>query len=269
MADCVYTPRVREMSAAVCLRQSAGTGPGGRIVGEGYGDFNLGLHVNDDPARVEERRRALEAHCQLTSICWLNQVHGTAVIEQRGQEATASAPTPDADAHWTREPALGLAIVTADCLPILLWDHESRWVAAAHGGWRGLTAGILDAVLQSLADAGCPLRAGSWSSWLGPAISQERYQVDAPVQAAVRARPAAEAAELDRKIIRPCPEQADRWRLGLAALARADLKRAGSAVVHGAEECVYSARRFYSHRRASRAGSSATGRQVSLIWIRP
>lgn len=284
VAECLYAPAVTGAGAAVCLRQSAGAAPGSKVIDEGYGAFNLGLHVDDDPASVEERRRALGDHCQLTSIRWLNQVHGTACVEQRAQQPASGAlvPVPEADAHWTRESGVGLAIMTADCLPVLLWDHQARWVAAAHGGWRGLTAGVLDAALQSLADAGFALRAGTWSSWLGPSICQHHYQVDAPVRDAVRARLPGAADREYQDIVRPCPEEADRWRLSLVGLARSELTKAGSAEVQGGDECVYGAHRFYSHRRASslrgrrvhegrgdRATTSHTGRQVSLIWLRP
>jgi YfiH family protein len=240
-----------------------------------YGAFNLGPHVGDDPVAVARRREALAEHLGLPRIQWLAQLHGVGVLRAAGAQPLAAGQDsppgsdPEADALWTDEPGLGLAIMTADCLPALLWSDQGRWVAALHGGWRGLVAGVIGTTLAALQDGGCDLRS-PWQAWLGPTISAARYEVDEPVFAAVRAGLARDGLSRQApRVLTASAERHGRWQLDLVALARAQLESAGCGGVHGGDECTRGLPRYYSHRGAGAVGARATGRQASLIWIQP
>ena len=137
-------------------------------------DFNLAQHVGDDPARVEHNRRQLRSSLPRgTRLAWLTQVHGIGVVQ------ADSAVTPEADALWTAEAGLACCVLTADCLPVLLCTDDGARVAAAHAGWRGLAAGVLEATVTAL-DPGDRL----CFAWLGPAIGPTAFEVGAEVRGA-------------------------------------------------------------------------------------
>lgn len=131
-----------------------------------YDTLNLGTHVGDDPSRVADNRgivrQALPAEPR-----WLNQVHGSTVVD-----AAAGDGVPDADAAFTREPGRVCAVMTADCLPVLLCDRAGTVVAAAHAGWRGLFDGVIEATVEAM---GVP--PGQLLAWLGPAIGPDAFEV--------------------------------------------------------------------------------------------
>ena len=215
--------------------------------------FNLGLRCGDDPANARANRARLADLLALpSSPAWLDQVHGTAVARVQAPPA-AGAPEPVADAAVTATPGLGLAGLTADCLPVVLAADDGRELGIAHAGWRGLAAGVLEATVAAMATPPGRLRA-----WLGPAAGPAAYEIGAEVFEAFTAGDAGAAAAF-------VPTRPGHWRVDLFALARRRLAAAGVAHVHGGGLCtIADAARFYSHRRDGRSGRLAT-----LAWIDP
>lgn len=211
-----------------------------------YEQFNLATHVGDDPARVARNRERLVAELQLPSApAWLSQVHGTRVVRL----GAGAAEGVEADGCWTDERGVACAVLTADCLPVLLCDPRGGRVAAVHAGWRGLAAGVLEA---AAAEAGAD---GDWLAWLGPAIGPAHFQVGPEVcDAFVDRDPGAAVA------FAPGPQ--GRAYGDLFELARRALGRVGVTRVSGGGICTFRERsRYYSFRR-----DGATGRFASLIW---
>lgn len=217
-----------------------------------YESFNLGAHVGDDPEAVRQNRRQLcQAHELPHEPLWLEQVHGTQVVDADRAALTSQAQAPPrGDAAVSREFGTVLAVLVADCLPVLFAACDGSAVAVAHAGWRGLAAGVLEATVASLAGHG-PLQA-----WLGPAISSRNFEVGPEVREAFTAfEPAAAAAF--------AANSRGRWQCDLAALARARLQAAGVNAVYADTGCTYAEpQRFYSYRR-----DGSTGRMAALIWL--
>ncbi len=237
--------------AFVTVREGGvSAGPFGSAGGAARG-LNLGDHVGDDPAAVRENRARLEAGLP-GPVRWLRQVHGIAVHD-------ADAPAPDApaiaDAAITTRPGTVVAVMTADCLPVLLADARGRGVGVAHAGWRGLAAGVLEATVDAMRaqlGAGAPLQA-----WLGPAIGPAAFEVGDEVRG-VFCRLDAGAAQA----FVPGPASGQ-WLADLYALARLRLASRGVTDVSGGGLCtVTDAARFYSHRR-----DRTSGRLASLVWL--
>ena len=177
---------------------------------------------------------------------WLRQVHGTAVadLDSSGADATA-------DAAVTRSANRVCAIQVADCLPVLFADRSATVVAAAHAGWRGLAAGVLEATTEAM-----QVRAAEILAWLGPAIGPRAYEVGDEVRAVFLGRDEAAGAAFS-------PTRPGHWRLDLYLLARQRLHAKGVNSVYGGGLCTYSDReRFFSYRR-----DGATGRMAALIWL--
>ena len=245
-----------------------------------FDDFNLGSRCGDHADAVIENRRQLEAALQLPSPPrWLKQVHGIEVVrfelplplagEGWGEggvlsaieESTPPQPSPafagegevQADAAITATPGVVLAILTADCLPVVFAARDGCEIAAAHAGWRGLAAGMLEATVAAMATPASRLMA-----WLGPAAGPDAYEVGSEVFDAFVSRDrAAEAAFL--------PTRPGHWNVDLFRLARMRLAAAGIADghVHGGGLCTISdPQRFFSHRRDGRGGRIAT-----LAWM--
>lgn len=210
-----------------------------------YASFNLGAHVGDDPAAVERNRERLRAALPADPV-WLQQVHGTDVVD-----AATAPPLARADAAVARTRHVVCAVLTADCVPVLLADRGSDAVAIAHAGWRGLAAGVIEAAVARM---GVP--AAGLIAWLGPAIGPRSYEVGPEVRAAFVRHDAAAAAAF-------APHRSERFLADLFMLARQRLAAAGVAAVYGGGRCTYTdAERFYSYRR-----EPATGRFASLVWI--
>ncbi|MEO1766206.1 peptidoglycan editing factor PgeF [Thiobacter aerophilum] len=227
------------------VRALVTTRAGGVSVGP-YASLNLAAHVGDDPAAVAENRARLRRLLPAEPL-WLEQVHGTAVWRME-----AGAPGR-ADASVSRTAGQVCAVLTADCLPVLFADRAGTVVAAAHAGWRGLCAGVLERTVAAM-----QTDPGQIMSWLGPAIGPEAFQVGEEVRLAFLAVDAA-AAEAFRA------DGPGRWRADLYALARMRLARAGVQAVFGGGLCTFSdPTRFFSYRR-----DGATGRMASLIWLDP
>jgi len=210
-----------------------------------WASLNLGDHVGDDPARVAVNRARL-ATALPAEPCWLRQVHGVVAVDA----ATAAAGS-EADAAYTRRAGVVCAVMTADCLPVLFCDRAGTVVAAAHAGWRGLLAGVLENTLAAMA-----VPAGEVIAWLGPAIGPDNFEVGGEVRAAfVDHHPASESA------FRSCSN--GKWLADLYALAGQRLARAGVGGVFGGGRCtVAEGDRFFSYRR-----DGVTGRMASLIWL--
>lgn len=213
--------------------------------------LNLGVHVGDDPSAVLENRRRLANALRLPSEpVWLDQVHGKDVIEVDERSRPAAGIRPRADAIVTRTPGIVLAIQVADCLPVLFSSRDGRVLGAAHAGWRGLAAGVLEATVTAMATPPSDLVA-----WLGPSIGPAHFEVGDEVREAFLAsQPGAASA------FKPNPK--GRWQCDLPALARQRLAALGLMRVDGGEWCTSADPvRFFSHRRDQK-----TGRMAALIW---
>jgi YfiH family protein len=215
-----------------------------------YDSLNLGAHVADDAAAVSENRRRVLAALRLPSEpVWLNQVHGAQVLDLNAS-SPGEAQGATADASITRRAGQVCAVQVADCLPVLLAVEDGSAVAVAHAGWRGLAAGVLEAVVTRLGVAPPRLMA-----WLGPAIGPRHFEVGEEVRSAFVAR-AAEAAAAFSANAR------GRWQCNLPELARQRLAALGVSAVYGGGECTYAdATRFFSFRRDGRCG-----RMAALVW---
>lgn len=219
--------------------------------------LNLATHVGDQPEAVAENRRRLRAAAQLPQEPrWMRQVHGVAVADL---DALPEGHEPETDAAITSRTGTVCAVLTADCLPVLFAAADGSAVAAAHAGWRGLAAGVLDstvAALRARTAAGVELLC-----WIGPGISARHFEVQDDVREAfVSADPQATAAfERGRD---------GHWQCDLPQLARQRLARLGVASVEGGRDCTYADEaRFFSHRRdVQHRGLASTGRIATLIW---
>ena len=214
--------------------------------------FNLGARCGDDPGAVAVNRRALVEGFGLPSEPrWLTQVHGTTVVRQA---ATGGSQEPEADAAVTDTPGVVLAILTADCLPVVFAAEDGSEVAAAHAGWRGLAGGVLEATVAAMRTPPARLLA-----WLGPAAGPGDYEVGQEVRDAFAALGAPMGSDAAFVATRP-----GHWHVDLYALARMRLRAAGvpSGAIHGGGlSTIADPARFFSHRRDQR-----TGRMATLAW---
>jgi YfiH family protein len=246
--------RVRALVTTRGLGARPGQGSGGAVGGSDapFDRFNLASHVGDDEAKVAANREQLRAILPQEPR-WLNQVHGVAVFEADDSPPAAqpNGAVPEADAAVTRSPGRVLAIMTADCLPVLMCDRKGEVVAVAHAGWRGLAAGVVERALQAMR-----VPAADVIAWLGPAIGPEAFEVGQDVVDAF-VREDAESGACFRA------RGPGKYLADLYGLARRRLVRAGVDSISGGEFCTYrDADRFYSYRRDGR-----TGRMASLVWI--
>ncbi|MGO2202444.1 peptidoglycan editing factor PgeF [Pseudomonas helleri] len=209
-----------------------------------FDSFNLGDHVGDDPVAVAHNRHRL-THIFDVQPAWLSQVHGVVVAPATpGQIA-------EADASWTATPGIACTVMTADCLPALFCDRAGTRVAAAHAGWRGLAAGVLEAAAQSL-----NVEPQDILVWLGPAIGPKAFEVGGEVREVfIKDLPDAAAAFV------PSINEG-RYMADIYELARLRLARCGITAVYGGGFCTVTDPRFFSYRRSPR-----TGRFASLVWI--
>jgi YfiH family protein len=235
-------PAPRAVRALTTLRGGGGSAAP-------FDGLNLAMHVGDDAAQVQRNRAALRVQAGLPcEPLWLNQVHGTQVVD-----ACVTEPTPTADACIAHATGQVCAILTADCLPVLFCDLAGTCVGAAHAGWRGLVQGVLTVTVQALQRPGAQLLA-----WLGPAIEPAAFEVGDEVRAQFLAR----APESESAFMR---NSRQRWQADLYALARQELARAGiTRIFGGGLACFADHARFFSYRRVAR-----TGRMATLIWLEP
>ncbi|AHF73243.1 yfiH [Candidatus Sodalis pierantonius str. SOPE] len=209
--------------------------------------LNLGDHVGDDPDAVAENRPRLRALAHLPAAPhYLTQVHGVDVVVLED-----AAPTSlRGDAVYTRRPGEVCVVMTADCLPVLFCDRGGREVAAAHAGWRGLCAGVLEQTLAAFQAPRADILA-----WRGPAIGPTAFEVGAEVKDAfTRHDPAAAGAFVPR---------GEKYLADLYQLARLRLRTAGIRAIYGGKHCtVQENNTFFSYRR-----DGVTGRMATLVWL--
>lgn len=209
-----------------------------------YDTLNFGQHVGDDPDTVRANRKALQEHLNLPSEpVWLDQVHGRHVINAADPTATRTA-----DAAYTEVPGVVCAVMTADCLPVLLYSPESRKIAAVHAGWKGLAGGVIDATVTAMAES-------RLLAWLGPCIGPEAFEVGGEVrQTFIDQSQQFEAGFVSGG--------QDKWLADLSLLAKIALGKLGIDQVYGGGWCTYKqTEHFFSYRR-----DRTTGRMATLIW---
>lgn len=211
-----------------------------------YASLNLGNHVGDDVRAVAANRALLDHHLPMEPL-WLTQVHGTTVVN-----AACTCPYAEADAAVSRIANRVCAVMTADCLPVLFCDTHGQAVGAAHAGWRGLHAGVLEATVKAMQ---VPTR--DIMAWLGPAIGPEAFEVGDDVYSAfTTSDPRAQSAFHPGK-------QTGKWLADIYELARQRLIGCGVVQIYGGNRCTHTETdSFFSYRRDGR-----TGRMASLIWM--
>jgi YfiH family protein len=216
-----------------------------------FASLNLADHVNDEVSAVRINRERLQAALGLSPVAWLNQVHGCRVVQANAEM------TPEADAQWTTAVGQPIAVLTADCLPVVLFSHDAACVGVAHAGWRGLAAGVLLALITEM-----PASASQLSAWLGPAIGPATYEVGPEVREAFITR----MGRACYACFSPSVARAGHWLADLFSLARLALENAGVGVITGGEICSHTETdRFFSHRR----DGPLTGRFATLVWRVP
>jgi len=240
---------IPDWPAPANVRAVVTTRNGGVSKGD-FASFNLADHVGDDQQDVAENRRLLPQYVnELPEVpLWLKQVHGTVCVD-----VDQSKPGVEADASWTETPSKVCAVLTADCLPLLLCDESGSIVSAVHAGWQGLAKGVIEASVKSL-----PVAPEKLLAWMGPAIGPKAFEVGADVRNQFFLH-SAEAAEAFTSL----PN--GKWLGDLYLLARQRLNALGVMRIHGGGECtVTDQQRFFSFRR-----DKVTGRMASLIWLTP
>ncbi len=236
-----------------------------------YDALNLGLHVGDDAACVSENRRQLQEYSELPGTPhWLNQTHSAYVQRIDARENLASNidrdlkvseqagsvghSIPSADGAWTDLPDTVLAVLTADCLPVVISDRQGTAVAAVHAGWRGLAAGILDNALAHFDEQ------SNLHAWLGPAIGPDAFEVGEDVRQAFTERRSSHANAFKQGLA------PGKYWCDLYALARAELLQSRSITVTGGDYCTHrQSRWFHSHRR----DGVRSGRMATVVWVSP
>lgn len=209
-----------------------------------YTSLNLGNHVQDDAAAVAANRAQLRSMLPAEPV-WLNQVHGTRVVQ-----AEHAVGVPDADASYTRQPGVVCAVLTADCLPVLFCARDGSVVAAAHAGWRGLAAGVLEATLAAM-----QVPPAEVMVWMGAAIGPAAFTIGSEVRDIfISTHPESTVAF--------SPDQG-KWMADIYHLARIRLASMGVRAVYGGNHCTFNEpKSFFSYRR-----SGLTGRMATMIWI--
>ncbi len=246
----------------------------GPISAENPFGLNVGLHVGDSAEQVYARREALSQWIG-APIVWLNQVHETEVLHVN--EFLTGTPPVTADASVTTNHEVALAIMTADCLPVLFVARNERGVpvgvAAAHAGWRGLHAGVLERTVHELL-AKTSTKPESVSSWLGPCIGPLSFEVGPEVfDAFVESHPEQAScfvqghSKYDNRL-RSSPVSQEKYFGDLRALARMALQRCGVSKVQQSEQDTFTDLNWFSHRRGQQQGAPA-GRFATLIRLLP
>lgn len=250
LADADFDWIIPDWPSAPRVQALVTTRNGGASIGA-HATLNLGDACGDDPAAVAENRRRVQSFLPSAPI-WLRQVHGDEVasVALSTLDAVRRCP-PVADAAVTREPCTVLAVMVADCLPVLLADRAGRVIGVAHAGWRGLARGVVENIVAAM-----DVAPGEIVAWLGPAIGQRAFEVGEDVVAA-----------FDDADISPYfeAEKPGKWHADLYGIARAKLIRVGVRDIYGGGFCTFhDAARFFSYRR-----DRDTGRMAALLWLGP
>ncbi|HVC60627.1 MAG TPA: peptidoglycan editing factor PgeF [Acetobacteraceae bacterium] len=222
-----------------------------------YASLNCSLSGSDSrDAVLENRARAARAiGAEPCALLGLTQVHGARVVH--ATVAWAAGEGPRADAMVTARPGIALGIITADCVPVLFCDAEAGVVGAAHAGWRGAVAGVLEATVAAMLALGAQRIAAA----IGPCIRQASYEVGADLRDAVLARDPA-----DLRFFGPGRREAH-WQFDLPGYCAVRLAAAGAAVASVAADTVEDEARFFSHRRRVLRGGGPIGHQISAIRL--
>ncbi|MDD2915530.1 MAG: peptidoglycan editing factor PgeF [Gallionella sp.] len=218
-----------------------------------YDNLNLGSHVGDNPLGVARNRMLLNTLLPSEPV-WLEQVHGTLVAN-----ADMASCLPRADACIARQRGSVCVVMTADCLPVLLCDIQGTVVAAAHAGWKGLAAGVIEATVQTMEVAPQNLIA-----WLGPAIGREAFEVGEEVRAVfVEYDLQAASAFTPSPLMGEGGGEGEKWLADIYALARLRMNTLGITQIYGGGYCTYREReQFFSYRR-----DGVTGRMGTFVWL--
>lgn len=228
------------------VRTSCTTRYGGFSEGP-YTSYNLAAHVSDDSKAVSRNREKLSTDLELSrEPIWLTQVHGTRVVRIDDCE-----DAPEADACCTEKPGHVCAVLTADCLPILVCHRDGKEVAAIHAGWRGLLNGVIDATINALNDA-----PESYLAWFGPALGPDNFEIDDDVRLDFMQRNADNGTAFKQI-------SETKYLMDMYSIARMNLSRCGIDDIYGGGLCTYSDERFYSYRE----DNGTTGRMATLIYI--
>ncbi len=248
----IHWPDLPKGVGVLSTLRSGGVSTGAYADAGGGGGLNLGTHVGDAPEAVAENRALLRSLLPANPI-WLEQVHGTEVVNAQNHLTGDAAPR--ADAIMATDGGTVCPIMTADCMPVLLADTRGNLVAAAHAGWRGLASGVIQNTVKQLQEAG----ADEILAWLGPGIGPERFEVGEDVQAAFQhLGPAAKSAFV------AVAGKPGKYLANLPALAQLVLASVGVVQVAGGDRCTVSeVSEFYSYRR-----DRVTGRMATMIWIK-
>lgn len=219
----------------------------GGVSSSPFDSLNLGTHVGDDPASVEQNRQLLHKKLGLRApITWLEQVHGTDVIDLGRLNAATDLRV---DGAYSNMPNQVCAVMTADCLPVLLCNTAGTEVAAVHAGWRGLCQGVIEAAVAKFTSQSTDIIA-----YLGPAIGPLAFEVGPEVREAFCAK--------DIKATQYFRAHGEKYLANLEGLAQLRLQALGVNRIHSASVCTFSDQDYFSYRR-----SSPTGRMASLIWL--
>ena len=231
----------------------------GGISSSPYDDLNLGDHVGDESSRVIANRQVLRKYLPAEPI-WLKQTHSIQVSTPESRSQSCSKPF-EADAAVTNIPDEVLAILTADCLPVLLTNADGTVIGAAHAGWRGLCDGVLENTVDEMLKLAHQSSAIDLIAWMGPAIGPNSYEVGEDVVGRFQE---CGLHQMNHCFL-PIPNKPGKYLADLYQLARDRLKTVGVASIFGGDLCtVQDQERFFSYRR-----DGVTGRFASLIWVSP
>lgn len=232
-----------------------------------YSEFNLATHVDDDSLAVSQNRQLLKSKANLPSEpFWLNQQHTNTVIT--AHKTTLEVTPPIADASWSNQPGQVLSVMTADCMPILLSTIQGDKVAAIHAGWRGLQQGIISKTIKEM-----QVQSKDITAWIGPAISQENFEVGEEVKLAFEEVNVEFAQAFKPNTIQLNKFQTNtsddsqktpaKFLADLPAIAEMEMKNLGVHNITQSGLCTYAdEKQFYSYRR-----DGQTGRMAAIIWI--
>ena len=212
-----------------------------------FGNFNLALHVGDEPGAVSANRELLEKHYELPSRPqWINQTHSSVCMKVDSKFSST-----EADASYSRTSSLVCGVLTADCMPVFISDKRGTVVGIAHAGWRGLVGGVIESLIEEMNVEGSELLVH-----LGPAISQSAYEIGSEVKKQF----------LDRNSIfeRSFIEKNGKYYLDLYDGAKVILEGYGITSISGGDFCTYEdPKQFFSFRR----DGVCSGRMAHLIWM--
>jgi YfiH family protein len=246
-----------EWPAPSCVHAFVTTKEGG-VSSPPYQSLNLGDHVGDDPQKVKSNRLLVREQLPSDPV-WLTQTHSTVVSTPMSRQQSMGDLSTHADASVTNCPNEVLAIMAADCLPILLSSNDGTVVGAAHAGWRGLCAGVIENTIYEMLKLSPHLNAGDFIAWMGPAIGPQSFEVGLDVVEAFKATNALEQSAA----FTPIQDKPGKYLANIYQLASARLNILGIKSISGGDRCtVRDEQEFFSYRRDGK-----TGRFASFIWI--